>query len=162
MNMKAFLRSIALWVMVCVGPYAMATHIVGGNLGYVYLGETAPGSQVYRYQIYMQFYLNCGDDSNWPDFFTLLGQDYNTPLQVGVYNQDPQNPNADKTRLAIVPVFLTDSTVIEPDLPNGCTVGAGLCTELGVFTGTVDLPLSFSGYHLYFPDTEKLRQTPPS
>ncbi len=150
MNMKGFLRSIAVVAMMSAGSVSMATHIVGGNLGYTYVGETAPGSQVYRYQVYMQFYLNCGDNSNWPDFFTLLGQDYNTPLQVGCYSQNPQNPDADKALVSIVPVFLTDSMIITPDLPDNCTVGEGLCTEMGLFVGTVDLPLSFSGYHLYF------------
>lgn len=131
-----------------LGPVAHATHIVGGNLGYTYVGETAPGSQTYRYLVYMQFYLNCGDDSNWA-LQTLLATN-NGVMPVGVYTQDPLAPNADKAQIAVANLVLADSTAIVPDLPGGCTVGQGLCTNLGTLSGFVDLPLNFGGYHLYF------------
>ncbi|MBV6405334.1 MAG: gliding motility-associated C-terminal domain-containing protein [Flavobacteriales bacterium] len=129
---------------------AMATHLVGGNLGYVYQGETAPGSGLYRYQVYLEFYLNCGPASNYQSLYALLGEDYGTPLYVGAYLQDPQNPGADKVKLQDIPVFLTDSLVIEPELPSNCAVGQGLCTVKGTFTGQVDVPLNFGGLHLYY------------
>lgn len=128
---------------------ASATHLIGGNLGYTYLGETAPGSQLYRYQVYLEFYMNCGDDSNWEYLQEILATNGGV-MPVGVYPQDPLNPNADKTLLTIANLALVDSSYIVPDLPNGCDVGAGLCTERGLLTGTVDLPLNFGGYHLYF------------
>ncbi len=129
---------------------AQATHLVGGNLGYVYQGETAPGSQVYRYQVYMEFYMNCGPNSNFQSLYELLGNDYGQPLTVGCYIQDPLNPNANKQKQVDVQVFLTDSLVIEADLPNNCTIGQGLCTVKGTFVGTMDVPLNFGGYHLYY------------
>ena len=138
----------ALLTAFLVSAPASATHIVGGNLGYTYIGETAPGSQVYRYLVYMQFYLNCGDDSNWA-IQSLLNTN-NGVLPVGVYLQDPLAPNADKQQVATANLLLGDSTAIVPDLPGGCTVGQGLCTNLGTLSGTVDLPLNFGGYHLYF------------
>jgi len=127
---------------------ANATHIVGGNLGYTYVGETAPGSQTYRYLVYMQFYLNCGDDSNWA-LQSLLNSN-NGVMPVGVYTQDPLAPNADKQQVATANLTLGDSTAIIPNLPGGCTIGAGICTNLGTLSGFVDLPLNFGGYHMYF------------
>ncbi|MBK8341161.1 MAG: gliding motility-associated C-terminal domain-containing protein [Flavobacteriales bacterium] len=127
-----------------------ASHLVGGNLGYTYLGETSPGSGLYRYEVYLDFFMNCGPNSNFPTLYDLLGQDLNTPLLVGAYFQDPLDPNGDKVKLQDIQVFLTDSLLIEPDLPDGCTVGAGLCTVKGRFTGQVDIPLNFGGIHLYY------------
>jgi hypothetical protein len=148
MKLAKTLRTALALAATGAALHGSATHLIGGNLGYAYVGEISPG--VYRYTVRMEFYLNCGGDSNWPDFYTLLDQDYGTPLQVGCYIEDPLNPGADKTLYTITNVFLTDTTVVEPDLPNSCTIGQGLCTEKGVFEGTLDVPLNLGGYHLYF------------
>lgn len=148
MKLAKTLRTALALTATGAALHGSATHLIGGNLGYAYVGEISPG--VYRYTVRMEFYLNCGGDSNWPDFYTLLDQDYGTPLQVGCYIEDPLNPGADKTLYTITNVFLTDTTVVEPDLPNSCTIGQGLCTEKGVFEGTLDVPLNLGGYHLYF------------
>lgn len=142
------LNHVALLTAFALTTPAQATHLVGGNIGYTYIGETSPGSQVYRYLVYMQFYLNCGDDSNWA-LQSLLNTN-NGIMPVGVYLQDPLAPNADKQQVATANLTLGDSTAIVPNLPGGCTIGAGICTNLGTLSGTVDLPLNFGGYHLYF------------
>lgn len=148
---RTFLRALATLAVVLIASVpARATHLVGGNLGYVYQGETSPGSGLYRYQVVLEFYLNCGPNSNFQSLYELLGEDYGTPLFVGAYLQDPQNPSADKIKLQDIPVFLTDSLVIEPDLPDNCAVGQGLCTVKGTFVGQVDVPLNFGGLHLYY------------
>ena len=143
-------RHLMIGLLLLIGGRASATHLVGGNLGYTYVGETSPGSGMYRYNVYIQFFMNCGPQSNFQTLYDLLGQDYGTPITVGAYPQDNNNPNADKVLYQEVQLFLTDSLLIEPDLPDGCTVGQGLCTVNGNFLGTVDLPLNFAGYHLYF------------
>ncbi|MBK9535976.1 MAG: gliding motility-associated C-terminal domain-containing protein [Flavobacteriales bacterium] len=148
--MKILNRILILLTLSLVTQQVVATHLVGGNLGYTYLGETAPGSQIYRYQINMQFYMNCGDNSNFETFQDLLNTSQNGTLPVGVYLQDPQNPNSDKVQQAIVELALISDIQIVPPFPPGCDVGDGLCTLLGDFQGTVDLPLNFNGYHLYF------------
>ncbi len=145
-NLRNLILATGLLAATCV----QATHLVGGNLGYVYQGETAPGSGVYRYQVYMEFYMNCGPNSNWQSLYELLGNNYNTPLVVGCYIQDPLNPNSTKQKQVDVNLFLTDSLQIVPDLPNNCTIGQGLCTIKGTFVGTMDVPLNFGGYHLYY------------
>ncbi len=146
---KSSLKCVVLAIGLLAGMNATASHLIGGNLGYTYIGETAPGSQIYRYQLYIQLYMNCGTDSNWPGFGSLLATNGGV-LPVGVYIQDPLAPNADKQEFASANLVLVDSSFINPDLPSGCGVGAGLCTKLGLLTGTVDLPLNFGGYHLYF------------
>lgn len=143
------IRAILLSALLPLTTSSWATHLLGGNVGYVYQGETAPGSGLYAYQVYMEFYLNCGDDSNWQTLGELVAAGGGS-LPLGVYTQDPQNPNADKDLFTTVDMFLVDSLNIIPDLPNGCTVGAGLCAKKGLFVGQVILPLSFAGYHLYF------------
>lgn len=143
------MKQLLVLVLFMVALSARATHLIGGNLGYTYLGETAPGSQVYRYQVYMEFYLNCGEDSNWETLQELL-ETNNGVMPVGVYAQDPLAPNADKDLLTVVNLSLLDSALITPDLPSGCNVGEGLCTKRGLLQGTIDLPLNFGGYHLYF------------
>ncbi|MCB9184695.1 MAG: gliding motility-associated C-terminal domain-containing protein [Flavobacteriales bacterium] len=147
--MRALITSILLTGLVVLGGTANATHLIGGNLGYAYIGETAPGSQIYRYQVYVEFYMNCGDDSNWQFLYDILNTNGGV-MPVGVYPQDPAAPNANKPLLTVANLALVDSAYIVPDLPGGCSVGAGLCTERGYLTGTVDLPLNFGGYHLYF------------
>lgn len=143
--LKAAVIGIAMMLCTTV----KASHILGGNIGYTYLGETAPGSQMYRYRITMQLYLNCGMDSNYPTLASLLNLNAGN-VPVGVYTEDPSVPNVNKVRYTTVNLTLTDSMLIMPELPDGCTMGAGLCTKLGEITGLVDLPLNFGGYHLYF------------
>jgi gliding motility-associated-like protein len=149
--MKRAINALVLLAIGLLAPSGLrATHLVGGNLGYVYLGETFPGSQVYRYEVTMEFYMNCGPNSNFQTFQELLDQSPNGTLPVGVYRQDPQNPNANKVQEDVVGMELISEEQIIPDFPANCSVGQGLCTLRGLFSGTVDLPLSFAGYHLYF------------
>ncbi|MBK8498597.1 MAG: gliding motility-associated C-terminal domain-containing protein [Flavobacteriales bacterium] len=148
-NQRNWMKQLLAVLWMGLSLTASATHLIGGNLGYTYLGETAPGSQLYRYQVYMEFYMNCGDDSNWQTLQELLATN-NGVMPVGVYAQDPLAPNANKALLTTVGLALVDSALIVPDLPNGCSVGAGLCTKRGLLRGFVNLPLNFGGYHLYF------------
>jgi gliding motility-associated-like protein len=148
-TLRNMIKKLLALAFLCFALSAQATHLIGGNLGYTYIGETAPGSQIYRYEVYMEFYMNCGDDSNW-EFLQDLLETNGGFMPVGVYPQDPLAPNADKTLLTIANLALVDSSLITPDLPSGCTVGEGLCTKRGLLLGTVDVPVNFGGYHLYF------------
>lgn len=149
-RMERTLRACSLFITLVACAAAQATHLVGGNLGYAWLGETAPGSGIYRYRVIMEFYMNCGANSNFENFQELLDLAPGGQLPVGVYSEDPQAPGADKDLLTTVGLDLVDEGIIEPGLPDNCTVGEGLCTRRGRFEGLVDLPLSFAGYHLYF------------
>ncbi|MEO5584565.1 MAG: gliding motility-associated C-terminal domain-containing protein [Flavobacteriales bacterium] len=148
-QLRLTLKALFLGLALMHGGGAFATHILGGNLGYTSLGETSPGSQMFRYRVSMQFYLNCGSDSNYPTLASLLSLNGGN-IPVGVYIEDPAAPDADKARYTVLNLTLTDSAVITPQVPSGCSLGSGLCVLRGDLTGTVDLPLNFGGYHLYF------------
>lgn len=137
---------IALFIL---SGNVMSSHLVGGDVGYEYLGETAPGSGQFRYKLKMRMYLNCGATSNWPQMVLWLGG-AGVPLRVGVYNEDPANPNANKQLNTIALVYLQSYSIITPDVPDSCVVGDGQCVEESLFEGTVTLPASDGGYHLYY------------
>ena len=39
---------------------------------------------------------------------------------------------------------------IDPNIPNGCTIGTGTCIDKAIYEGFIDLPLNFSGYHIFY------------
>ncbi len=138
--MKALLLTLSAF-LICTSSFA--THLIGGNLGYEYLGIFGGN---YRYKISLVTYTNCGPGSNVP---LPEGPD----LLVGVYEHDVQNdPTAggNKNFITNVTITLVDSNKIEPNMPSNCSVGASTCIYKGVYEGTVDLPLNFNGYHIFY------------
>ena len=120
------------------------THLIGGNLGYEFIGQLPSGE--YTYKIILTTYTNCGPGSNIPE---PEGPD----LIVGIYQHDIQNSplqGVDKVWLQDITITLIDSNKIEPDLPNGCTIGSSSCIYKGVYEGFVNLPLNFTGYHVLY------------
>ncbi|HCQ28918.1 MAG TPA: hypothetical protein DIU39_01455, partial [Flavobacteriales bacterium] len=119
-----------------------ATHLIGGNIGYEYIGQF--GSN-YRYKIILTVYNNCDSTSLIP--LPVATQN------VGIYTQDvPNNPmgGGNKTLFTTVTLPLVDSSYVSPPTTSGCSVGGSVCIYKGVYEGTVDLPLNFNGYHLFF------------
>jgi hypothetical protein len=122
-----------------------ASHLIGGNLGYEYLGQFG---NLYRYRLILTTYTDCTSASQIPE--------PESPIQpVGVYQHNAQNDpmgGASKTFITSINLTLTNpgGTLIQPSLPGGCSVGAGSCITKGVYTGIVDLPLSFNGYHVFY------------
>ena len=100
------------------------------------------GGNMFRYKVILTTYTNCDNTSQVP-----YPED---PLQIGVYNYNNASPNADKQFYTSITVNLVDTTLIQPALPNNCTVGLGTCIIEGVYEGFVDVPLSFSGYYLFY------------
>ncbi len=147
--LRTFFAALALTFFGGALQEAVASHLVGGDLGYEYLGETVPGSGMYRYKLKMRMYLNCGPSSNWPQMQLWLGGAGN-PLYVGVYVEDPANPDAAKQQYAVADVYMTSYSVITPDIPDSCIIGDGQCVEESLFEGEVIVPSSLGGYHLYF------------
>ncbi len=129
---------------------AAATHLVGGELGYRWLGETAPGSGQFRYAVDLKLYLNCGPNSNFQDFAAFLAQVPGQQITIGLYDQDPTQPDAPKDRTGTLTLPLIDVVSDAPTPPPGCTVGNGLCMLTGTFSAEVVLPATVGGHHLYY------------
>ena len=149
LRLRTVMLTFALSLVGGVVQELKASHLVGGDLGYEYLGETVPGSNMYRYKLKMRMYLNCGPSSNWPQMQLWL-QGAANPLHVGVYIEDPANPNAAKQQYMAADVFMTSYSVITPDVPDSCILGDGQCVEESLFEGEIVVPASIGGYHLYF------------
>lgn len=118
------------------------THLMGGNISYEYLGETFPGSGTYSYRITLVTFLDC-TSPYWGTGFP------ETSLDIGVYegSATPINPLPFVTTINLP---LVDSVPVAPPLPSGCAIADIPCIYQITYIQTVNLPLSFSGYHLYY------------
>lgn len=135
-------KILGLGLLIFLSYNLFASHLVGGSLGYEYMGKVGLS---YRYKIKLIVYNNCDGTSQIP-----------LPVQshtVSVYSQDiPNNPmgGGNKTFVQNVTVLLVDSNQVTPPVSSGCAIGQTVCIYKGVYEATVDLPLNFNGYHLYF------------
>jgi gliding motility-associated-like protein len=143
------LRYVQVVVLAACTLAANASHLVGGGITYTYLGETSPGSGQFRYRISVRFYLNCGDDSSYPNILQFIGGENGT-IPVGVYKENPDLPNAPKQLQTTAQLQLVEYAVITPDLPSGCVLGTGACAEQSFLEGEVVVPANVGGYHLFF------------
>ena len=124
---------------------ADASHLIGGNLGYEYIGQFGGN---YRYKIILTTYTDCAPPSNFQNGPEQTIED------IGVYEHDLQNSPLGggpiKSFVASVNMTLVLVERIDPNIPNGCTIGTGTCIDKAVYEGLIDLPLNFSGYHIFY------------
>jgi gliding motility-associated-like protein len=118
-----------------------ATHLVGGNLAYTYLGDT-DGDGNFNYLVTFQTFLDC----NSP--FWLNGFPEPT-LDIGIY-EGVGIPSGNLPLVMIATLPLIDSSSIIPVPTNGCLVGQSVCLYQATYQIEVDLPNSFQGYHLFY------------
>jgi len=115
---------------------AVSSHLMGGNLGYEYLGVNANG--LYQYRITITIYRYCEPgSSNLP-----------TTMNLGVYRDNPTNPTGNKQLITTSSIPLISITPITP--PNGndtCTFTPSVCVEEGVYQGIVTLASNTTGYY---------------
>jgi len=135
---KKYLFIIALTFC---GINSFATHLVGGNLAYVYLGDT-DGDGDFNYRITFQTFLDC----NSP--FWLSGFPEPT-LDVGIY-EGGSSPTGNLPLIMIATLPLIDSNSIVPVPTSGCSIGQTVCLYQATYEVEVDLPMSFQGYHLFY------------
>lgn len=103
-----------------------ATHIVGGEMYYDHLG----GDQ---YQVTIKLYRDCS---------AITG--YDNPIQVGVYS-------GLGTYLWTTPITFPGAQLVPIDLDNPClSLPPEACIEVAVYTQTVTLPPTPSGYVLSY------------
>ena len=118
-----------------------STHLMGGNLIYEYLGDTDTDGD-YNYKIIFKTYINCNSQF-WGGAFPEAN------LTIGIY-EGVAVPTAPLPLITTITMPLTDSIKIELNLPDTCAVGDSVCIYEVVYEFEVDLPLTFSGYHLYY------------
>jgi gliding motility-associated-like protein len=135
-------KHLLILLFFLTGASAFSSHLMGGNIGYEYLGPSGGG---YQYKIRLILYYNCDQFSAVPD---------PEPTQtINIYKQDiPNNPMGGGNKILQTALMLTlvDSHRVEPPVVSGCGIGMDVCINKGVYEGTVILPLNFNGYHLYF------------
>jgi gliding motility-associated-like protein len=115
---------------------ARATHLMGGSLTYRYTGQSNGN---YNYHVTLKIYRYCTGGTAALDQQALLG----------IFLQDPQNPNADKVwyETSIMPI--TSQQFITPPSPGiNCNFNASVCVEEGIYESDISLPPNAGGYHL--------------
>ncbi|MCW8939685.1 MAG: hypothetical protein OQJ88_03455, partial [Flavobacteriales bacterium] len=135
-------RVLILFIAIISSGYLFASHLVGGSLGYEYMGQVGAN---YRYKIILTVYNNCDNNSQIP----IPVASHN----VSIYQQDiGGNPmgGGNKSLFQTVSVPIVDSNLVQPPVSSGCAVGQNVCIYKAVYETLVDLPLNFNGYHLYF------------
>ncbi len=132
---------IALFFALIYIVPAQATHLMGGNLTYVYQGFNVATNK-YTYQVNLKIYRYCGNITPAPSPLP-------TSQGLGVYIEDAANPNAAKIRHLSVTLPLVSSQFITPPNPNpSCTFVPNECIEEGVYQATIQVDPSGGGYQL--------------
>ena len=147
MTFRKYLAALVFGLL-CLPGSVYATHLMGGEARYQYLGALGSGTTPFRYQITYGIYINCDANSNVPCgreeiCYAIYSQSNNQRILTGgILRPGPPNPPA------------CPFPTITPPLPPGCIVPGlnNLCIRYIEYTGTVDLPLSFSGYYAITDD----------
>ena len=119
-----------------------ATHLVGGNLAYEFVGIQPNGD--FRYTLKLNYYFDCGSNSNWQP------PSIPTNMSVGVYaHNDPTDiyptTSGSYPKYGSSDVDMVYSSTVQqyfevtPNNPSGCTVGTSTCVYTVLYTGQVDL-----------------------
>ncbi|MBC7447348.1 MAG: gliding motility-associated C-terminal domain-containing protein [Hymenobacteraceae bacterium] len=150
---------------------AAATHLLGGEARYRYLGATGttPG-RPFQYELTFSIYYNCEvnsgpTNSSFPCGRALIG--------ITLYNKatgeqiaDPTNPSgliveddcptangptSSEAQANTFPFFRTSDSVITAPPPPGCNITAG-CARVVNYTSIIDLPFAAQGYYAIYSD----------
>ena len=112
-----------------------ATHLVGGNLAYEFVGVQPNGD--YRYKLKLNYYFDCGPNSsfptsNIPDDMTVAIYAHDDPTDI--YTTNPGNyvkygaNDIEMVYNSAVQEFFE----IVPDNPSNCSVGITACIYLSL------------------------------
>ena len=119
-----------------------ATHLVGGNLAYEFIGIQPNGD--FRYKLKLNYYFDCGPNSsfptsNIPDDMTVAIYAHDDPTDI--YTTNPGSYvkyGANDTEL-IYNSAVQEFFEIVPDNPSNCSVGITACIYTVLYTAEVDL-----------------------
>ena len=135
---KLLLAALCFLGMLVLNPSkTIASHLMGGNLSYVYQGLN-PNTGLYQYAVTLKIYRLCNSgSSNLP-----------TSMALGAYEEDAANPSGNKIRIATSTLQLYSQQFITPPNANdSCTFAPNVCVEEGIFTGTISVPANTTGYY---------------
>ncbi len=136
-----------LFALIGASFVAFATHDVGGNISYEFLGDT-DGDGDFNYNITLTTYQDCGSPFWWT---TGNG---NFPLSsqtIGVYEGFDTSSVLNILQTVTLTLNTSDSSEITVELPSGCPApSVSVCVYEVIYRGTVDLPLTLQGYHFVF------------
>lgn len=155
---------------------ASATHLLGGEARYRYIGISPTAGRPFRYEVTFSIYINCEDDPGNPSTFS------NVPfgragIGIQIYDKatnqllaNPDNPagtvipgtnvtgtngqNVDpdaNIQANLYPAERISNPIITPPPPVGCTITAG-CVRLVTYSAIIDLPVSVQGYYAVYSD----------
>lgn len=119
------LKNFLIILLAFSATFSRASHIVGGDMYYNYLGNN-------NYQFYINVYRDC----------LSSGAPYDDPLYLAVYIQNG-------TLIHNVAITFPGSTHLPVVFNNPCvTPPNDICTELAVYTTVINLPPTTGGYYL--------------
>lgn len=124
------MRSLLLPFFLAMALPGFATHILGGEMSYTYLGND-------NYQVTLRLYRDCGPSNT-----------NNTALDataaIGIFNSNGLLVNTVHFNL---PMETTMPVVVD----NPClTAPPSICTKQGIYTGVVHLPAGMGAYTLSY------------
>jgi gliding motility-associated-like protein len=117
------MRTFILCCFLFVSKLSLASHIIGGDIYYNYLGNN-------QYRFFITLYRDCNS----------TGAEYDNPLQLAIYlggNSLYQNISVPFPGSTILPVIFNNPCATPP---------TNICVERAVYTTVVTLPPSPNGY----------------
>ncbi|MEO5585060.1 MAG: PKD domain-containing protein [Flavobacteriales bacterium] len=124
------MRTTLLTIFLICSLHGFATHILGGEMYYTYIGND-------NYQVTLRLYRDCGPSNT-----------NNTALDaqaaIGVFNSSGVLVNT-------VHFNLPAETTLPVVVSNPClTAPPSICTKQGIYTGVINLPSGTGGYTLAY------------
>ena len=136
----SFFRLIPVLLLLLIPSKKIcATHLMGGSMTYLYEGMVGPDQQ-YRITLRIYRYCDATGGGTAPLDFSML---------LGIYDQDPLNPNDDKNWFRTETLNIISQSFITPPSPGiNCPFNTTVCVEEGVYEAVILLPPSSGGFHL--------------
>ncbi|MFM7017121.1 MAG: gliding motility-associated C-terminal domain-containing protein [Bacteroidota bacterium] len=136
------MKKLLLAVFCCIGALmlttqdASATHLMGGNMTYTYLGLNS-GTGLYDYRVTLKIYRLCDPGSS----------QLPTSTSIGAYQDNPGNPSL-KQRVAVATLnLISQQAIVPPNAGASCSFAPNVCVEEGIYQTTVSVPANTTGYY---------------
>ena len=121
------MRKLLLLILLLNFLPIRASHIIGGDIYYDYLGNDT-------YRFYISLYRDC----------LSTGAAYDDPMYLAVYNQD-------NFLIQNVQIPFPGSNVLPVIFNNPCVTPPGnICTEVATYVTTINLPAAVGGYTITY------------